>query len=431
MRIIDLRTENISIVIDELNKRNQLEVKDVNDTVNEIILNVKYNKDKALFEYTKKFDKVELGSNNIKVTKEEIKQAYELVEEKFVAVIKRACKRIEDFHKNQIEKSWFITGNDGEILGQMVRPIENIGIYTPGGTAAYPSSVLMNTIPAKVAGVSNIIMVTPPTKDGSISPEVLVAANEAGVDEIYKCGGAQAVAALAFGTESVPKVDKIVGPGNIYVATAKRFVFGYCDIDMIAGPSEITVIADDHANAELVAADLLSQAEHDVLAASILVTDSEALAQLVSEEVIKQLKDLPRNQIASKSLQDYGLVVIVKDLDEACNISNIIAPEHLEIYTQRPFELLPMIKNAGAIFLGSYSSEPIGDYMAGPNHVLPTSGTSRFFSPLGVYDFVKRSSIISMTKKAVKNIGEDVVYFANKEGLFAHGSAVSKRMDNQ
>jgi histidinol dehydrogenase len=348
-----------------------------------------------------------------------------------VEVIKKARDNIKSFHKKQKEKSWFVSEEEGVILGQMYTPLEKVGVYVPGGTAAYPSSVLMNIMPAKVAGVDKVIMTTPPGKDGKVNPVILVAANEAGADEIYKVGGAQAVAALAFGTETIPKVDKIVGPGNIYVAMAKRTVYGYCDIDMIAGPSEIMVVADETANPRFVAADLLSQAEHDVLASSILVTTSERVAKEVQKELGIQLEALDRKEIAQKSIEDYGALVIVDSIKDAAEVVNRIAPEHLEICMEEPFAALSWIRNAGAIFLGNYSSEPLGDYFAGPNHVLPTSGTARFFSPLNLSDFMKKSSIISYSKEALRKVKDDVILFAESEGLGAHANAIRVRFEKE
>jgi len=409
IQFIDLRANKDSDIFNKLASRSQIEYGDIQDRVSDIVNNVKKNGDKAVFEYTSVFDKVELTSDNLKVSSHEIEEAYSKVDKELIEVIKRARNNIAQFHEKQLEKSWFTTNEDGVILGQLYNPIEVVGIYTPGGTAAYPSSVLMNAVPAKVAGVKRIIMVTPPGGTDGINPAILVAANEAGVDEIYRIGGAQAIAALAFGTQSIPKVDKIVGPGNIYVALAKRMVYGYCDIDMIAGPSEIMVVADETANPGFVAADMLSQAEHDALASSILVTTSEKIAEEVKRELEIQLNKLPRKEIAEKSLKDFGAIVLVDDMDSAVNVVNKIAPEHLELCVSEPFNLISYIKNAGAIFLGNYSSEPLGDYYAGPNHVLPTSGTARFFSPLNVAEFMKKSSIISYSKKALQMVKDDVI----------------------
>jgi histidinol dehydrogenase len=397
--------------------------------VEDIVGNVKKEGDSAVIKYTEMFDKVLLKEGELKVTTEEIEEAYREVDQKLLEAIRKSKENIEKFHQKQKENSWFSTEEDGVILGQLIRPIEVMGIYVPGGTAAYPSSVLMCAMPAKVAGVGKIIMSTPPGKDGKVNPVILVTAREAGVDEIYKVGGAQGVAAMAFGTESIPKVDKIVGPGNIYVATAKRIVYGYCDIDMIAGPSEIMVVADDTAKPAFVAADLLSQAEHDELASSVLVTTSEEIAKSVKVEVEKQANRQPRKEIILKSLESYGAIIIVDNLDSAAKVVNRIAPEHLELCIEEPFSFLGSVKNAGAIFLGNYSTESLGDYIAGPNHVLPTSGTARFFSPLNVDDFMKKSSIISYTKKALEKVKDNVVLFAESEGLKAHADAVRVRFE--
>ena len=407
--------------------RNQLDYGNVQNVVDEIIADIRKNKNQALFKYTEQFDKIKLDENTIKVTKKEIEEAYTLVDKKLIDVIKKSASRIKDFHEKQKINSWLEPNTNGEMLGQLIRPLEYVGVYVPGGKAAYPSSVLMNVMPAKVAGVKKIIMTTPVQKNGKINPNTLVAANEAGVTEIYKVGGAQAIAALAFGTESVPKVDKICGPGNIFVALAKRTVYGHVNIDSVAGPSEILVIADDTANPVYVAADMLSQAEHDELASAVLVTDSIELAQSVKIELEKQTAVLERKEIIEKSLRDYSAIIVVENLDKACEISNTIAPEHMEVCTLNPFELLPKIQNAGAIFLGNYSPEPLGDYMAGPNHVLPTGGTARFFSPLSIDDFIKKSSIISFSKEALLNLQEDIISFANAEGLTAHANAVRVR----
>ncbi|AEV70369.1 histidinol dehydrogenase [Acetivibrio clariflavus] len=429
IQFIDLRANKDSDIFNKLASRNQIEYGDIQDRVSDIVNNVKKNGDNAVFEYTALFDKVELTSDNLKVSPDEIEKAYGKVGKELIEVIKKARNNIAKFHEKQLEKSWFTTGEDGVILGQLYNPIEVVGIYTPGGTAAYPSSVLMNAVPAKVAGVKRIVMVTPPGGTDGINPAILVAANEAGVDEIYKIGGAQAIAALAFGTESIPKVDKIVGPGNIYVALAKRMVYGYCDIDMIAGPSEIMVVADETANPKYAAADMLSQAEHDALASAILVTTSEKITEEVKRELEIQLNKLPRKEIAEKSLKDFGAIILVDDIDSAVDVVNRIAPEHLELCVSEPFSLISYIKNAGAIFLGNYSSEPLGDYYAGPNHVLPTSGTARFFSPLNVSEFMKKSSIISYSKKALQQVKDDVIKFAEAEGLKAHANAIRVRFE--
>jgi len=430
IKIIDLRCGKDSDIFENLASRSQLEYRDVLDRVEEIVANVRRNGDKAVLEYTAMFDKVQLTLGKLRVTEKEIKEAYTKVDPKLVEVIKRSRDNIWNFHEKQKEKSWFSTEKEGVIVGQLYRPLEVVGVYVPGGTAAYPSSVLMCAVPAKVAGVSKIVMTTPPGKDEKINPAILVAANEAGDDEIYKVGGAQAVAALAFGTETIPKVDKIVGPGNIYVAMAKRTVYGYCDIDMIAGPSEIMVVADETANPVFVAADLLSQAEHDILASSILVTTSEDIAKEVQRELEAQLAVLERKEIAGKSIADYGAIIIVESLKDAATVVNRLAPEHLELCVKDPFAALGDIKNAGAIFLGNYSTEPLGDYFAGPNHVLPTSGTARFFSPLNLSDFMKKSSIISYTRDALQKVKDDVILFAESEGLGAHANAIRVRFQD-
>lgn len=401
------------------------------DQVNFILKEVRLNGDEAIVEFTKKFDGVKLTTEQIKVHKNEIKEAYEKVDEKLITVMKKAKDRIEAFHKLQKQNSWFDTSAEGELLGQRIAPIESVGIYVPGGKAVYPSSVLMNTLPAMVAGVERIVMVTPPSKDfdGGIHPMTLVAADLCGVKEIYKVGGAQAIAALAFGTESIPKVDKIVGPGNIFVALAKKAVYGHVSIDSIAGPSEILVIADETANPRFVAADLLSQAEHDELASSVLISTDESLAQEVLKEIEIQTNLLSRKEIIQASLDRYGAIIVVENIKEAVSIANDIAPEHLELCVKDSFNVMPLIKNAGAIFLGNYSPEPLGDYMAGPNHVLPTNGTAKFFSPLNVDDFVKKSSIISFDKAALGRIEEDIIYFAESEQLTAHANSIRVRFE--
>ena len=401
----------------------------VEDIVSGVIENVKINGDSALFEYCEKFDGAKLSS--LEVSKEEIDSAYEKEDKEFLATIELAKKNIHHFHSHQVRNNFVINDTDGVILGQKITPIEKVGIYVPGGTARYPSSVLMNAIPAKIAGVKEIVMVTPPDKDGSIPSYILAAAKIAGVDRVFKLGGAQAVAALALGTESVPKVDKIVGPGNIFVATAKRKLYGIVDIDMIARPSEILVLADGSCNPAYVAADLLSQAEHDKLATAVLITDPADLSEKVSAELDKQIPELPRAEIARTSIDDNGKIIIVKDMKQAVEISNNIAPEHLEVCVDDPFELLNLIKNAGSIFLGKNVPESLGDYLAGPNHTLPTSGTARFSSPLSVDDFIKKSSFIYYTGDALNNVKDDVVRFAEREGLSAHARAVSKRFENK
>jgi histidinol dehydrogenase len=397
-------------------------------TVVDIISEVRRNGDEALFSYTKKFDGVELG--HLKVTEEEIQQAYGELDENLLPIIREAATNIRDYHQRQKRESWITTQENGTILGQKLTPLDSVGVYVPGGLAAYPSSVLMNVVPAIVAGVERIVMVSPPQKNGKLPAGVLVAARELGVEEIYKVGGSQAIAALAYGTESIEKVDKIVGPGNIYVALAKREVFGTVSIDMIAGPSEIVVLADETARPAEVAADLLSQAEHDERASSVLVTTSQKLANEVKAEVYKQLKTLPRKEIARASIEGFGAIYVTETLDEAVDLVNELAPEHLEVLTEIPMDLLGKIRHAGAIFLGRYSSEPIGDYFAGPNHVLPTNGTARFSSPLNVDDFMKKSSIISYSKKAMAENGHKVAAFARLEGLEAHARAVEYRLED-
>lgn len=430
IKVVDMRKNKRKEFIEKLIFRKNEDHSDVIKAVDDIINNVRQHGDKALIEYSAMYDGVKLTPETMKVSSRQINEAYDRVDRSLVDVIRKAKENIKSFHMKQKENSWFSAENDGVILGQLYRPLEVVGVYVPGGTAAYPSSVLMNVVPARVAGVEKIIMVTPPKAEG-INPVVLVAANEAGVDEIYMVGGAQAVAALAFGTDTLPRVDKIVGPGNVFVATAKRMVYGFCDIDAIAGPSEIMVVADESANPRFVAADLLSQAEHDVLASAILVTTSESLALEVRDEIERQALQLARKSIIEKSLEDYGAIVIAESLGQALEIVNEIAPEHLELCVRDPFGLLGSVKNAGAIFLGNYASEPLGDYFAGPNHVLPTSGTARFFSPLNVGDFIKKSSIISYTQKALENVKDDVILFAEAEGLTAHANAIKIRFENR
>lgn len=415
-------------LVEALLSRSQLEHGNVQEIVNDIIANIKANGDKALFEYTKKFDKFDVNKDNVLVTEDEIKEAYNQVDADLIRVIKKSAERIGAFHEKQKMNSWLEPSKNGEMLGQLIRPLQRVGVYVPGGKAAYPSSVLMNIIPAKVAGVEEIVMTTPPSAEGKISPTTIVAADIAGVHKIYKAGGAQAVAALAFGTESIPKVDKIVGPGNIFVALAKRSVYGYVNIDSVAGPSEILILADESANPEFVAADLLSQAEHDELASAVLITDCKELAEKVQIEAENQTNRMERKEIIKKSQDNYGAIIVVDNFDEACDLCNQIAPEHLEISTKEPFSLLPKIQNAGAIFLGHYTPEPLGDYMAGPNHVLPTGGTARFFSPLSIDDYIKKSSIISFSKEAMQELGPDVVKFAEAEGLTAHANSIKVRL---
>lgn len=430
MRIIKLDESSKKNILNELLKRSPNNYDNFADSVNAILANVKENGDKALFQYTKDFDKADINASNIKVTEEEIKEAYDRLENpELVQVIRRSLKNIKEYHEKQKQYSWFDSKPDGSILGQKVTPLSRVGVYVPGGKAAYPSSVLMNVIPAKVAGVEQIVMVTPPGKDGKVNPNTLVAANEAGVDVIYKVGGAQAIAALAYGTESIAKVDKIVGPGNIYVALAKKAVFGYVSIDSVAGPSEILVLADETANPRYVAADLLSQAEHDELASAILVTTSEELANKVSEYVDMFVSKLKRKEILQKSLDNYGYILVTDTMQAAIDTANDIASEHLEIVTKNPFDTMTRIKNAGAIFLGENSSEPLGDYFAGPNHVLPTNGTAKFFSPLSVDDFIKKSSIISYSREALEPLSEDIQKFAKAEGLTAHANSIRVRFE--
>ena len=429
MRKIKLTEESKNNILENLLKRSPNSYGQFESAVNEILENVKKNKDAAIFDYTKRFDGADINADNIVVTKEEIEEAYTLVDEKLVEVIRKALVNIRDYHQKQKQYSWFDSKPDGTMLGQKVTALSRVGVYVPGGKAVYPSSVLMNIIPAKVAGVEQIVMTTPPAKDGKVYPATLVAANEAGVDVIYKVGGAQAIAALAYGTESIPKVDKIVGPGNIYVALAKKAVYGHVSIDSVAGPSEIMVIADETANAHYVAADLLSQAEHDQMASAILVTTSDELADKVSAEIDGYLPMLSRREIIEKSLENYGYILVASDLEEAIDVANEIASEHLEIVTKDPFNTMTKIKNAGAIFLGEYSSEPLGDYFAGPNHVLPTNGTAKFFSPLSVDDFIKKSSIIMYSREALEPIHEDIETFAKAEKLTAHANSIHVRFE--
>ena len=436
MRILKLTKETQNNILENLLKRSPNSYGEFESRVNDIIQNVREKRDEAIFEYTLKFDGATIDQDNIRVTEEEIKEAYEavdpaLIDPKLLDVIRKALVNIRDYHAKQKQYSWFDSDESGIILGQKVTPLKTVGVYVPGGKAVYPSSVLMNVIPAKVAGVSNIIMTTPCGKDGKVYPSTLVAAKEAGVDAIYKVGGAQAIAALAFGTESIPKVDKIVGPGNIYVALAKKAVFGYVSIDSIAGPSEIMVLADETANPRFVAADLLSQAEHDEMASAILVTTSEALAEQVSVEVDKFVTTLSRKEIIRKSLDNYGYILVADTMQDAIDTVNEIASEHLELVTKNPFETMTKIRNAGAIFIGEYSSEPLGDYFAGPNHVLPTNGTARFFSPLNVDDFLKKTSIISYSRPALEKIHQDIECFAENEGLTAHANSIRVRFEKE
>lgn len=430
MRIIELTEEARTNILENLLKRSPNSYGEFEGRVNEIIENVRANRDAAIFDYTKRFDGAGINAENILVTEDEIKEAYEKVDEKLLTVIRKALVNIRKYHEKQRQYSWFDSEESGIILGQKVTALEKVGVYVPGGKAVYPSSVLMNIVPAKVAGVKTIVMTTPPGKDGKVNPATLVAAKEAGVDAIYKVGGAQAIAALAFGTESVPKVDKIVGPGNIYVALAKKAVFGFVSIDSIAGPSEIMVLADETANPRFVAADFLSQAEHDEMASAILVTTSRDLAEQVSKEVEGFVAQLSRKEIIQKSLDNYGYILVAESMDEAIATVNEIASEHLELVTKNPFETMTKIRNAGAIFVGEYSSEPLGDYFAGPNHVLPTNGTAKFFSPLSVDDFIKKSSIISYSREALEPIYKDIVQFAECEQLTAHANSIRVRFED-
>jgi len=425
LKIIEIKGDNYKEILDSLLNRGEDDFTEVDKVVCEILKDVKEKGDIAVIEYTSKFDKAELKS--LKVTEAEIEEALNIVEDDFLKILEEARENIASYHRKQLQSSWLTNDKEGIVLGQIIRPLARVGIYVPGGKAAYPSTVLMNAIPAKVAGVESIAMVTPPNKDGRVNPYILAAAKISGISEIYKIGGAQSVAALAYGTETIKAVDKIVGPGNIYVARAKRAVFGLVDIDMIAGPSEICILADEGKNPRFIAADLLSQAEHDEMASSILVTTSKALAIKVKEEVEIQTEASDRKEIIKKSLETYGYIFIAKDVEEAIAVSNEIAPEHLEVMLDNPFELISKIKNAGAIFLGEYTPEPVGDYFAGPNHTLPTSGTARFSSPLGTYDFMKKSSLLYYNKEALENIKDKVISFTEAEGLSSHGNSIKVR----
>lgn len=429
MRIVELTDCTRKNVLSDLLKRSPNNYSGYEETVNEILAAVKTEGDKALFEYTLKFDKYRLTPENIRVTPEEIKEAYALMDPALVEVIRKSAANIRAFHEKQLRNSWFDAKEDGTILGMRITPIGRVGVYVPGGKAAYPSSVLMNVVPATVAGVKDIIMTTPPGADGKINPGTLVAADIAGVKTIYKAGGAQAVAAMAYGTESVPKVDKITGPGNIFVALAKKAVYGHVSIDSIAGPSEILVLADETANPRYVAADLLSQAEHDELASAILITTSRELAEQVSAEVDGFLERLSRREIMQKSLDNYGYILLAENMVSAIEAANDIASEHLEILTKNPFDTMTRIRNAGAIFLGEYSSEPLGDYFAGPNHILPTNGTAKFFSPVNVDDFIKKTSVISYSREALQAVHQDIELFAESEGLTAHANSIRVRFE--
>ncbi len=431
MKIQKLNSDTKKNLLEDLLKRSPNNYGQYEASVKEILDKVKEEKDAAVFAYTAKFDGAELTADTIEVTEAEIEEAYAQVDDTLLTVIRKAKDNIESYHAKQRQNSWFDSKPDGTILGQKITPLHRVGVYVPGGKAVYPSSVLMNVMPAKVAGVDEIIMVTPPGKDGKVSPNTLVAAKEAGVDKIYKVGGAQAIAALAYGTESIPKVDKIVGPGNIYVALAKKAVYGHVSIDSIAGPSEILVVADETANPRYVAADLLSQAEHDELASAILVTTSEKLAHEVSDQVDGFLKELSRAEIISKSLDNYGYILLADTMEDVIDVANEIASEHLEIQTKNPFEVMTKIRNAGAIFIGEYASEPLGDYFAGPNHILPTNGTAKFFSPLSVDDFIKKSSIISYSREALQKVHKDIESFAKAEQLTAHANSIHVRFEEE
>lgn len=431
MRTVTLTKETTKDILENLLKRSPNQYGSYETPVREILAKIQEEGDGALFAYTKKFDRAEITEQNVRVTDEEIREAYETVDPALVDVIRKSLVNIRNYHEKQKQNSWFTSSEDGTMLGQKVTPLEKVGVYVPGGKAVYPSSVLMNIVPAKVAGVDRIIMTTPPGPDGKVNPSTLVAANEAGADEIYKAGGAQAIGALAYGTQSIPKVDKIVGPGNIFVALAKKAVYGHVSIDSIAGPSEILVLADDSANPRFVAADLLSQAEHDELASAILITTSRELAEKVSCEVDEFVKRLSRKEIIQKPLDQFGYILLAETMDQAVEAANAIASEHMEIVTRNPFEVMMKVRNAGAIFIGEYSSEPLGDYFAGPNHVLPTNGTAKFFSPLSVDDFIKKSSIVYYSREALKKIHKDVEQFAASEQLTAHANSIAVRFEGE
>ena len=429
MRTVRLTKESTKDILENLLKRSPNNYGKFEAAVADILANVKAKGDEALFSYTKEFDKVEISADTIRVTEKEIQEAYEAVDASLLEVIRKALVNIRSYHEKQRQNSWFTSSPNGTMLGQKVTPLNRVGVYVPGGKAVYPSSVLMNIVPAKVAGVPHIIMTTPPGKDGRVNPSTLVAAREAGADEIYKAGGAQAIGALAYGTASVPKVDKIVGPGNIFVALAKKAVYGHVSIDSIAGPSEILVLADETANAHYVAADLLSQAEHDEMASAILITTSPQLAKDVEKEIEGYLKVLSRREIIEKSLENFGYILLAENMDEAIDAANEIASEHMEIVTKDAFEVMMKVRNAGAIFIGEYSSEPLGDYFAGPNHVLPTNGTAKFFSALSVDDFVKKSSIVYYSRSALQEIHKDIIQFATSEQLTAHANSIAVRFE--
>lgn len=431
MRTVRLTKESTKDILENLLKRSPNNYGKFEAAVADILANVKEKGDEALFSYTKEFDKVEVTPETIRVTEEEIEEAYKAVDASLLEVIRKALVNIRSYHEKQRQNSWFTSTENGTMLGQKVTPLNRVGVYVPGGKAVYPSSVLMNIVPAKVAGVPHIVMTTPPGKDGKVNPSTLVAAKEAGADEIYKVGGAQAIGALAYGTASIPKVDKIVGPGNIFVALAKKAVYGHVSIDSIAGPSEILVLADETANAHYVAADLLSQAEHDEMASAILITTSTELAQNVEKEIEGYLKVLSRKEIIEKSLENFGYILIAEDMDEAIEAANEIASEHIEIVTKNAFEVMMKVRNAGAIFIGEYSSEPLGDYFAGPNHVLPTNGTAKFFSALSVDDFIKKSSIVYYSRSALQEIHKDIIQFASSEQLTAHANSIAVRFEEE
>ena len=431
MRIVTLSKESRQNLLDSLLKRSPGNYGQYQDTVQEIVDRVKTKGDQALFELTRKFDWEGIDASNVKVTEAEVQEAYDTIDPQLIETIRKSLKNIREYHEKQKQYSWFDTTPEGTMLGQKVTPLASAGVYVPGGKAVYPSSVLMNIVPAKIAGVAQVVMCTPCNKEGKVNPAVLVAAKEAGADEVYKVGGAQAIAAMAFGTESIPKVDKITGPGNIFVALAKKAVSGFVSIDSIAGPSEILVLADETANPRYVAADLLSQAEHDEMASAILVTTSKELAEKVSEEVDAFVKILSRKEIISKSLDNYGYILVAETLEDAIETVDLIASEHLEIVTKNPFEVMMIVKNAGAIFLGEYSSEPLGDYFAGPNHILPTNGTARFFSPVSVDDFIKKSSIIYYSREALQRVHKDIEYFAKAEHLTAHANSIAVRFEDE
>ena len=431
MRTVRLTKESTKDILENLLKRSPNNYGKFEAAVADILANVKEKGDEALFSYTKEFDKVEVTADTIRVTEAEIQEAYEAVDASLLEVIRKALVNIRSYHEKQRQNSWFTSTENGTMLGQKVTPLNRVGVYVPGGKAVYPSSVLMNIVPAKVAGVPHIVMTTPPGKDGKVNPSTLVAAKEAGADEIYKVGGAQAIGALAYGTASIPKVDKIVGPGNIFVALAKKAVYGHVSIDSIAGPSEILVLADETANPHYVAADLLSQAEHDEMASAILITTSTELAQNVEKEIDGYLKVLSRREIIEKSLENFGYILIAEDMDEAIDAATDIASEHMEIVTKNAFEVMMKVRNAGAIFIGEYSSEPLGDYFAGPNHVLPTNGTAKFFSALSVDDFIKKSSIVYYSRSALKEIHKDIIQFATSEQLTAHANSIAVRFEDE